>query len=68
MLLYAISRFIIEFYRGDPRGEMFGLSTSQVISLVLAPMSLLMLIWLSRQRPESPQTSHPRPPRRRLNP
>src|SRR5687768_7747870 len=28
MLLYAISRYIIEFYRGDPRGEMFGMSTS----------------------------------------
>jgi phosphatidylglycerol---prolipoprotein diacylglyceryl transferase len=54
MLLYAISRFIIEFYRGDPRGEMFGLSTSQVISLVLAPLSLAMLIWLSRQSPETP--------------
>ena len=56
MLLYAISRFAIEFYRGDPRGEMFGLSTSQVISLVLAPLSVVMLAWLSRQGPESPQT------------
>ena len=32
MLLYAISRYIIEFYRGDPRGSLFGMSTSQVIS------------------------------------
>ena len=54
MLLYAISRYIIEFYRGDPRGEMFGMSTSQVISLVLAPLSVLMLVWLSRQGPETP--------------
>jgi phosphatidylglycerol---prolipoprotein diacylglyceryl transferase len=54
MLLYAISRYIIEFYRGDPRGEMFGMSTSQVISLVLAPLSILMLVWLSRQGPEAP--------------
>jgi phosphatidylglycerol:prolipoprotein diacylglycerol transferase len=57
MLLYAISRFVIEFYRGDPRGEMFGLSTSQVISLVLAPLSVIMLLWLARQGPESPQTN-----------
>jgi phosphatidylglycerol:prolipoprotein diacylglycerol transferase len=55
MLLYAISRYIIEFYRGDPRGEMFGMSTSQFISIVLAPLSIAMLIWLSRQGPEVPR-------------
>ena len=33
MLLYAVSRFIIEFYRGDERGFIMGLSTSQFISL-----------------------------------
>ena len=38
MFLYAVSRFVIEFYRGDPRGTVFGvLSTSQFISVVLAP-------------------------------
>jgi len=56
MLLYAISRYIIEFYRGDPRGVMFGMSTSQFISVILAPLSVAMLVWLSRQRPESPRT------------
>ena len=55
MFLYAVSRFIIEIYRGDPRGEFLGMSTSQFISVVLAPLSLLMLIWLSRSTPESPQ-------------
>ena len=56
MLLYAISRFIIEFYRGDPRGMVFGvLSTSQFISVILAPLSLGMLAWLSRVSPETPQ-------------
>jgi phosphatidylglycerol:prolipoprotein diacylglycerol transferase len=55
LLLYAISRYIIEFYRGDPRGEMFGMSTSQFISIVLAPLSIAMLIWLSRQGPEVPR-------------
>jgi phosphatidylglycerol:prolipoprotein diacylglycerol transferase len=54
MLLYAISRYIIEFYRGDPRGEMFGMSTSQFISVVLAPLSIAMLVWLSRQSPLTP--------------
>jgi phosphatidylglycerol---prolipoprotein diacylglyceryl transferase len=55
MFLYAVSRYVIEIYRGDPRGEMFGMSTSQLISVVLAPLSLAMLIWLSRTRPETPQ-------------
>ena len=55
MFLYAISRFIVEIYRGDPRGEIFGISTSQFISLVLGPLSLVMLVWLSRSSPETPQ-------------
>jgi phosphatidylglycerol:prolipoprotein diacylglycerol transferase len=55
MILYAISRYIIEFYRGDPRGVILGLSTSQFISMLLAPLAVAMLIWLSRTRPETPQ-------------
>jgi phosphatidylglycerol:prolipoprotein diacylglycerol transferase len=55
MFLYAVSRFVVEIYRGDPRGEMFGFSTSQVISLVLAPLSLVMLIWLAKTAPTTPQ-------------
>jgi phosphatidylglycerol:prolipoprotein diacylglycerol transferase len=55
MLLYALSRFVIEIYRGDPRGEFLGMSTSQFISVVLAPLSVAMLIWLSRTAPETPQ-------------
>ena len=51
MLLYAVSRFIIEFYRGDPRGIVFGMfSTSQFISLVLVPLSLVMLVVLGAAR------------------
>ena len=49
LLLYALSRFIIEFYRGDPRGVVFGVSTSQFISLILAPLSVVMLAVLSRR-------------------
>ena len=48
MLLYAISRFIIEFYRGDERGTVGMFSTSQFISVVLAPLAIAMLVWLSR--------------------
>src|SRR5438128_11800001 len=51
MLLYAISRFIIEFYRGDDRGTVGMFSTSQFISIVLAPLAIVMLVYLSRQTP-----------------
>jgi phosphatidylglycerol:prolipoprotein diacylglycerol transferase len=57
MLLYAVSRFIIEFYRGDPRGVVFGVSTSQFISLVLGPLAIIMLLYLARSTPPVPQTS-----------
>ncbi len=48
MLLYAISRYIIEYYRDDPRGSVGPFSTSQFISLILAPLAVLMLIYLGR--------------------
>jgi phosphatidylglycerol---prolipoprotein diacylglyceryl transferase len=52
MFLYAVSRYVIELYRGDNRGMMLGMSTSQLISLILAPLSIAMLVWLSRIGPE----------------
>ncbi|MGE3956746.1 MAG: prolipoprotein diacylglyceryl transferase [Vicinamibacterales bacterium] len=54
MLLYAISRFVIEFYRNDPRGAVLMFSTSQFISLVLAPLAVVMLALLSRRAAPSP--------------
>ena len=61
MFLYAVSRYIIEIYRGDPRGTVFGMfSTSQFISVVLAPLSLIMLVWLSRRAPVEPDQARKR--------
>jgi phosphatidylglycerol:prolipoprotein diacylglycerol transferase len=57
MLLYAVSRFVIEFFRGDPRGMVFGVSTSQFISLVLGPLAIAMLLYLARTTPPVPQTT-----------
>ena len=54
MLLYAASRFIIEFYRGDPRGNVGPFSTSQFISLILAPLAIVMLVYLSRETTPEP--------------
>ena len=50
MLLYGVSRFIVEMYRGDSRGMVFDvLSTSQFVSLLLVPVSIVMLVLLSRR-------------------
>ena len=49
-LLYSIVRFVIEFVRDDPRGDILGLtsvtglSTSQIISLIVGTVSLVLLI------------------------
>lgn len=50
LLLYAVTRFFIEWFRGDPRGFLFGtlLSTSQAVGLVLAILSVFMLFYLKR--------------------
>jgi prolipoprotein diacylglyceryltransferase len=49
MMLYAIARLVIEQFRGDPHGTLFGLvSTAQAIALVLIPISIAMLLSLAR--------------------
>ena len=58
MLFYGISRFVIEFYRGDSRGSInvldMALSTSQFVSLLLVPLSVAMLVILSRKYGPAP--------------
>ena len=49
MFLYGVSRFIIEFYRGDARGMVGTLSTSQFVSVIIVPLSIIMLVYLSRR-------------------
>jgi phosphatidylglycerol:prolipoprotein diacylglycerol transferase len=48
ILLYAISRYIVEIYRGDPRGAVWGLSTSQFVSVITLPIALVMLMRLRK--------------------
>jgi phosphatidylglycerol:prolipoprotein diacylglycerol transferase len=49
-LLYSVIRFTIEFVRDDPRGDILGLttltglSTSQLISIVVAILSLIVFV------------------------
>ncbi len=42
LILYGIFRFIIEFFRGDPRGYIFIFSTSQFISLIVVAIGISM--------------------------
>ena len=64
-LLYGVLRFIIEFYRGDDRGFLFNtLSTSQFISVILVPLSLFMLWYLSRPARPAEAPEAPRGPRK----
>lgn len=49
-IIYAIFRFLIEFVRDDPRGDLFGLttmtglSTSQLISLLVAAGAIIFMV------------------------
>ena len=62
-VLYSVIRFLIEFVRDDPRGDILGLttltglSTSQIISLVVGVSALALLIFRWRNADPSPQPS-----------
>jgi phosphatidylglycerol:prolipoprotein diacylglycerol transferase len=49
-IIYSVVRFTIEFFRDDPRGDFLGittitgLSTSQIISLIVALSAVVFLI------------------------
>lgn len=61
-LLYSIIRFAIEFVRADPRGDILGLtsltglSTSQLISLVIGVSALIILIIRRRRAQQLEKT------------
>ena len=66
ILLYGLTRYTIEFFRGDPRGTIWVFSTSQFISVLLVPLSVIMLAWLSSRSAKTPEaavTTRPRPAR-----
>ena len=68
-LLYSIIRFLIEFLRDDPRGDVFGLttrtglSTSQLISIIVGTGALVLLIvrWRRASATTKPALSKPSP-------
>lgn len=65
LVLYALLRGVLESFRGDPRGGLAGLSTSQVISIVVGIVAALLYVWRSRQPGAAVGSGPPgRPPRR----
>lgn len=56
-IIYSIFRFLIEFIRDDPRGELFGLtaltglSTSQLLSLLVAAVMIVLMIYRHKKAP-----------------
>ncbi len=61
-VLYGAARFIIEFFRADPRGDILGLtsltglSTSQLISLLVC-LGGLVLLFIRRRRASAEPTA-----------
>ncbi len=50
LLLYGVARILLELYRGDPRGMVFDtLPTSQFVSALIVPASIVMLVHLGRR-------------------
>lgn len=52
MMLYAVARFLIEFYRGDPRGDFFfngALSQAQTICIALFVVAGLFVLYQWRR-------------------
>jgi phosphatidylglycerol:prolipoprotein diacylglycerol transferase len=62
-LLYSMIRFAIEFFRDDPRGDIFGLttltglSTSQIISIVIGLCALILLVVRRRRAQQVDKTN-----------
>jgi phosphatidylglycerol---prolipoprotein diacylglyceryl transferase len=63
-LIYAAVRFVVEFFRDDPRGDILGLttltglSTSQMISIIVGVAALFLLVIRWRRADISNKTEH----------
>lgn len=49
MILYSVGRFVIEIFRGDPRGNVGILSTSQFICIVIFFCGILCIYFSNKQ-------------------
>jgi len=54
MMWYAVARFVIEFWRDDPRGDFLGLATSQLLGVPLFAFAAFMYWRESRRAKAGP--------------
>ncbi|MDD5071033.1 MAG: prolipoprotein diacylglyceryl transferase [Candidatus Omnitrophica bacterium] len=50
LLVYPLFRFLIEFFRGDPRGVLFYVPTSQFLSLLAFSLGVILWKKLAKER------------------
>jgi len=50
LLLYGVGRFIIEFFRNDPRGNIAFLSTSQFISIFAVAGAIILMVMQNKRK------------------
>lgn len=58
MMIYAVARFTIEFWRDDPRNGWVGLSTSQLIAIPLFAFGLVMTFIARKRHAAKDPTPH----------
>lgn len=58
-VLYSVARFTIEFWRDDPRGQIWGISTSQFIAIIVFVGSVVLYVRRLRQQRGLAQSSRP---------
>lgn len=57
--IYAVARFIVEFWRDDPRGEYGPLMTSQWIAVLLFPAAIVGYVLCRRKYPVESAAAEP---------
>ncbi|NOY91995.1 MAG: prolipoprotein diacylglyceryl transferase [Deltaproteobacteria bacterium] len=57
LALYAILRFVLEFYRADDRGGLFGMSTSQLIGVGI--LGVVAYLWGELKKRATPPAATP---------
>ena len=49
LMSYSVARFVIEFWRDDPRGQVLGFSTSQFIAVLLFAVGFGLTLYERRK-------------------
>ena len=53
LILYSIGRFFLECFRGDPRGSVGALSTSQFIAIFILAVGIAVYLYCTKKYPKN---------------